>query len=758
MNRPKNWGGMQEMYTFIFRRIGKAETVRGLLLMSTACALCAAAIPARAESLDEPGPVSTVPDGTPSGAVSADSSAPDHDDGEIIVTAQRREERLQDVPATITALTGDQLARSGITSTQQLTQVTPALNFTQSSFSPQPTIRGIGTRGTTAGDESVVPVYIDGVYQPALNSTVMELNSVERIEVLKGPQGALLGRNATGGAINIITRTPKIDPSMDFSLSYGRFNQVVSKAYVTGGTGTVAADLSVLNSYDEGYIRNIAKGGMTGQTRSYSVRSKILWQPVDDLKFTLIGSTAGNHDSVSYATQARGRNTLARRFNPAVLIPNDPFETSAIDQSPINNTTSNAALIASWDGPGFSLNSVSGYQRTTFDSIADSDTTPQFVGTSAGVRRTRSFIEDLYAVSAGKGPLSWIVGSTYFYDRSGNPSVINVNVAFPSGVRSTTDLTTVVETKSIALWAQLGYDITDQLNLSVGGRYTHDNKHFEAHNNLSGALIDTSKSWGKFTPTATLKYSPSADLNFYLKAGQAFKAGVYASSVFSDRPADPETVTQYEIGFKGDLTPWLRLNLAGYYTDYKNVQVSVRDPVTLLSGLENAAKARIYGLDGDILLRPTRNLNIRGGISLLDGKYREYKNAQVFVPTGLGGNASATIDASGKRLIRTPSFTFNAGADYRVPFADGSEIAASANFFHSGHSFWEAGNRVVQPRTNVLNGEISYLEPSQRMRIALWGLNLLNDKYPRFILSSTTADSQVYAQPRTYGVRLSVNY
>ncbi|MFM2272108.1 MAG: hypothetical protein RL702_1173 [Pseudomonadota bacterium] len=125
--------------------------------------------------------------------------------GEIIVTAQRRAERLQEVPLAISAFTGESLQSQGITSTRDLTIVTPGLNFTQSSFSPQPTIRGIGTRGVSASEESVVPVYVDGVYQPFLASTVMELNNVERIEVLRGPQTALYGRNSTGGAINIIT-------------------------------------------------------------------------------------------------------------------------------------------------------------------------------------------------------------------------------------------------------------------------------------------------------------------------------------------------------------------------------------------------------------------------------------------------------------------------------------------------------------------------------------------------------------------------
>jgi len=679
------------------------------------------------------------------------------DEGEIIVTATRRSERLQDVPMTITALSGDQLQGAGILSTQQLSQVIPGLNFTQSGSYPQPTIRGIGTRGVTAGDESVVPVYVDGVYQPMLGSTVMELNSVERVEVLKGPQGALLGRNAMGGAINVITRTPSPDPGMDFSVSYGSFHQVIAKGYVTGGTERFAVDLAALYNNDEGYITNIVTGARQGENNSYSVRSKALWTPTDNLKLTLSGSYAKSSSTLSATTQPLSGNTIARRFNPLVALPRGPFESAVTDIGPAKLGVTNLSNLVAWEGSKVTINSVSGYQSVHNEVLNDSDGTAQRVAISSNARDSRSFIQELYAVSTGGGPLSWIVGGTYFYDKS-STNTDNLSTAFPSRVATRTVVSGQVVTNSFAAWAQLSLNLTDALNLSMGGRYTHDKKNFDIVNNVSLATISTGKSWSKFTPTATLKYELSPRSNVYLKVGQAFKAGIYASSTFSPTPADPETVTQYEIGTKTELASWIRINAATYYTDYKDVQVNVRDPITLAPRLQNAAAARIYGFDGDVFIRPGGGLTLRAGISLLNGRYRDYANAQVFGPTGLGGNNATFIDASGKTLIRSPSFTGNIGADYTLKLASGAEIAASVNYFHSGISYWEASNRVVQPSTNVLNAQISLLEASRHVRFEIWGTNLLDEEYPLSIVSSTAADSQFFARPRSVGVRMAVEF
>ncbi len=675
---------------------------------------------------------------------------------EIIVTAQRREERLQDVPASISAFSSGMLERAGIESTKELTQVTPGLNFTQSSYSPQPTIRGIGTRGVSAGDESVVPVYVDGVYQPVLSSTVIELNNIERIEVLKGPQGALLGRNATGGAINVITRTPSADPSADLSLSYGRFNEVVAKAYATRGFGPVAADLAILASKDDGYIRNIAKGEDQGSVETFSIRSKLLVEPTDGVDLTLTLGHVHTVDSTPYATQPQNGNTIARRFNPRVLLPSGPYETSALNAGALKTFQNYAAFSAVWKLPSVELHSITGLQYNELSAVADSDGTPQDVGVQSYTNYARSIYQDFYAVSDLEGPFSWIAGVTLYKDTAGGKGTVQTLRSFPSGALSTTSSTGRVRTESIALWFQAGYDLTEALNLTVGGRYTQDKKTFWIRNNVSAATLDAEKTWSKFTPTATLKYTVSPELNVYAKAGQAFKAGIFPSTTFSTRPVNPETVTQYEVGLKAEPLPWLRANLAAYFTDYKNVQVNVRDPVTLVSTLENAAAAEIYGLEGELFATPMQGLNIRAGFSLLHGEYKEYKNAQITVPTGLGGSGSATIDASGKTLIRTPDITANLGFDYTRD-ALGGEVTWSANAFYSGESYWEASNRVREAPYTIVNSEISWLDPSRRYRFAVWGENLLDEAYSLFVLSSTTADSQVFARPRTFGIRLSVS-
>ena len=168
----------------------------------------------------------------------------DSDPDTIVVTAQRRSERLQDVPVSITALDDKALERFNIQGTKDLPLVTPGLNFSQSVYSPQPTIRGIGLRGVGSGDESVVPIYIDGIYQPFVAAADLQFNNVQRIEVLKGPQGALLGRNATGGAINIITYTPEDGARAKFSLTYGSFEQVIVKAYAAVGNDKKGAEVA----------------------------------------------------------------------------------------------------------------------------------------------------------------------------------------------------------------------------------------------------------------------------------------------------------------------------------------------------------------------------------------------------------------------------------------------------------------------------------------------------------------------------------
>ncbi|MBV9509084.1 MAG: TonB-dependent receptor plug domain-containing protein, partial [Caulobacteraceae bacterium] len=244
--------------------VAPRQAVRSRIWLLASAALLAAGPAARAQTTAQP-----------SSQPAAETSSVE----EIVVTARRREEHLKDVPAAITAFSAGQLQSLNITGTKALTQITPGLNFTQSVYSPQPTIRGVGSRGVNAGEESEVPVYIDGVYQSFLPATDLQFNDVQRIEVLKGPQGALLGRNAMGGAINIITKDPTSTPHADASVSYGSYNQVIAKGYVSGGTDVVAASLAAVVNRDDGYIHDIVNGKEYGHTDDVSVRGKLVFHP-----------------------------------------------------------------------------------------------------------------------------------------------------------------------------------------------------------------------------------------------------------------------------------------------------------------------------------------------------------------------------------------------------------------------------------------------------------------------------------------------
>ncbi len=675
-------------------------------------------------------------------------------DGEIVVTAQRREQRLQDVPIAISAFTGETLESSGIRSTQDLTQVTPGLNFTQSSYSPQPTIRGIGTRSVSPGDESVVPVYIDGVYQPAIISTVFQLSGVERIEVLKGPQSTLYGRNATGGAINVITLTPGPEEEVRVSAEYSSFEDVLIKGYANIGNETIAANVAVLYHNDRGYLKDLLRGGYTGGSRDFSIRGKVRITPAENFDITLSATHSRTRDTLPFATQPLNRNTVARRFDPTVLIPTGQYE-SAGDSGPLFVNQDGVAATLKLRLPGVDLTAITSYLDNSISATPDNDGTPYTASFQSYTNFSHAFMQEIYATSSGSGPFSWTAGATYFNDKSAHDPAVTNTRSTATGVIAVVTLNANVKTDAFAVYGEGSLQLADGLRLTAGGRYTYEKKAFAIVRN--GLSYADNANFDKFTPAATLSYEISPSANVYARFSRAFKSGVYATSTFGAKAVNPEVVTQYEIGEKADVFSWLRLNMSAYYTDYKNMQVNSRDPVTNVSTLQNAGGATIYGVEGEAIIRPVRNLSLKPGFSLLHGKYDSFLGAQIFTPNGLGGNTASFIDASGKNLIRTPFFTASIGLDYTVPVGDG-EVQFTSNIFHSGKSYWDVANRVVERPYTLVNAELSWSAPGNRYRVSLFTENLFDDARRLFVLSSATADSQIYAKPQSFGIRLAANF
>lgn len=699
----------------------------------------------------EPLPAAAAPLPTPAEEPEAEE---DMGLGEIVVTAQRREERLQDVPAAISAIGTEQIAAAGVMNTRDLQMVTPSISFTQSSYAPQPAIRGIGTRGVNPGDEQVVPIYIDGVYQPFVVGGLFELADVERVEVLRGPQGTLLGRNATGGAINIVTQAPKPGFGGKVTLGYGRFDQRQADGYITGGTETISGSLNAQYLEDDGYVYDITNRRTFGSIDSLTLRGKLRLAPTDSTTVTLTLGHSNRYDDTSLANYAMDGNTIGVRDRPDLVIATSNRKSS---QDPgfaprLRTKQDSAALTIVQKFGGFDLTSISSYADSDLSYDADVDMTPAVVSKLASDQYDHSFTQELFASSTTSGPFQWTAGLFYFNNKAGqNPRNLNGGLIF-----------TKTHADAYAAYFQGSYDVTDRLRLTAGGRYSYDKKDAQAHNGptITRVLPLVKKHWDSFDPTVSLDYKLDEKTRLYARYATAFKSGVFNATGFASDPVNPEEVESYEIGLKSDPARWLRINLAAFYTNYENIQILARspDPANASAVLQNAANSKIKGLEGDITAKVARGLTLRASASYLDAKYDKFPNAQSLVrrPDG-AGNLAVIIDASGNQLTRVPEFTGNVGFDYNTDFAGGT-IAFGANAYYNSGYPWGVDDRITQGAHVLVNGQIAWTSASEALTVTLWGQNLSNSKPILTTSASVLGDQAAYFRPISYGVRVTSRF
>jgi len=693
---------------------------------------------------------------SPLPAMAQDAPPPQSEAGieDIVVTAQRREERLQNVPSAITALSSDALTRANVVTTEDLARVTPGFYFGRSNFVSQPTIRGVGTRGANAGDESVTPMFVDGAYQPFQFGALFSFNNVERIEVLKGPQSILYGRNATGGAINIITQTPSAETQVKLRASYATFDTVELAGYASGGSDRIAADLAVSYYEDDGYVRDLVTGGMTGDRKSFAARSKI-HANLGDLTATL---TLGYMKATDHsgANQPYKGNTLATQPPATAIFGTRPWESATDIKSLGKLEQYSASLTLKYDLGGATLTSITGYQDNSFAFAVDSDASTLVSAGFGGTIVSESLYQEVYAQSNGGGPFEWIVGGVYFKDDSGFDD-LRVISGGNLAQRSISEL----DTDSFAVYGQGSYTFADVFTIIGGLRYTTEEKRYLFTRSLPTVLAppETSARFKKLTPSLTLRYQPSPDLQIYARYSQAFKSGLFNSTAApvpanDPQPVRPENATQYELGFKSDPLPWLRLNAAAYYTDYSGLQLTARDPVLNTPILTNAAKARIYGFEADVQIRPTRDFGVTFGLSTLDGKYREFLAGQTFTPRVGGGYTAIITDLSGRTLPKAPSTMVTVATDYRFDALGGS-ITLNGNLSYQSRVFFDPGNIVSQSGFALLGADISWRSADSRFGVTLFGQNL-TDKYYHIAGNIGGAGAHwAMGRPRSFGIRLS---
>jgi Outer membrane receptor proteins, mostly Fe transport len=717
--------------------------------------------------------------------------------GDIIVTAQRRDERLRDVPLSISAMTGQQLRDAGINNIQGLTAATPGLLMDAVGSVTIPSIRGITTQVTNAGSDLNVAFYFDGVYVFSPNTGMLDLPDVERIEVLKGPQGTLFGRNATGGAIRVITREPGNDVAGSLSASYGNLNSVGIKGFVSVPVIQDRAALSVAGSYEhnDGYLRSIQNGDYVSPFRSRTFRGKLRLDPIDNVKIILFADWWARDDTATGFAVPLNGNTVGRTIPGTILLPGDPYIVAQNPIMPITNTNDHYGYggTVSIDAGIGEIKSISAFGEYKLHAVNDADNSVQPDGTYGllydSYSTDRAFSQEVSFSSKLPGKFNFVLGA-YYINGWGGFTPLNVLDTFSVSIISKQSY------NAKALFGEVYYDVTDRLHLIGGLRYSHERRSLGSGLFIYGtdSALGTlspdvaARSWNSFTPRASIRYDLTPKSNVYFTFTKGFKGGIFQSSAFALNPdgtlplADPETVYSYEAGFKGTIANILDLNIALYHYDYKNLQINnfvcvptspaPDAPCTNTSVIQNAAAAKINGADIDATLRLGTMFAVRAGISLLDAKYTDFKNAPVNDPTRSGydpiahtntgtvlntGNVPLIRDLSGYRMIRAPKFTLNVSPALTVPVGD-DQLRLNATVYHTSPISYTFDGRIQQKQYTTLDARASYTFEKSGITLAVYGNNLTNTLRIASVFATSAGDAVSYMRPRTYGAEASIRF
>ena len=684
---------------------------------------------------------------------------------DIIVTATRREERLQQVPVAVTAITAQSLAAADIASIRNLTQVIPGFIGSRNQGVFQPVIRGVGSTGISIGDEPNVATYIDGIYQPESASTFIDLVEVERVEVLRGPQGTVFGRNATGGLINVITPDPSFTARGRAAVRYGRTRNDASdydaRVYLTGPLSqSFAADFAGLYRKNDGYIKDLVRGGTLGDSEIVDLRSKVLFEPDDIGKIVLTAEYFNQNSTTNSPQPLRNAsdglyNTAGRRF-AGVILPTGAWQASLTKVPRLDIERVNLALKMKFDLGGVELEASTGFLDLLFDQETDSDSSNILLGNFPAIFKTQTLSQEIRLLSTGSGPFKWTAG-VYFYDFGGNSPFKIETSTNGATVTSTLNFFPQLSTRSYAGFAEGTYELAASLFLTLGGRYTTEDRSFTQIINGQVIFGKVEKSFNKWTYRAALRYEFSDDANIYASYGTGFKSGVFNMAGTSPVAVDPETIKALEAGIKADPLPWLRTNLSVYHYDYKGLQVQARDANGVSYILQNAANAKIYGGEFEVTAKPVPNLNLRGSVAYTHARYRDFLLSQSFIPRSDGGNFVVTLDASGKVMTRAPKLTYNLGFDLGQDIGNG-RLALAGNLYHSSRLYYDFQNLVSQAPYTLVNGQFSYSLLDDALKLSLWATNLTNARVLQTVRPGALATDGFYEPPRRIGVGVETRF
>lgn len=710
-------------------------------------------------------------------------SSPEGQLGDIVVTASRRSETILKTPIAVSAYSGDRLRAAQTAALTDLVGPNPNIQIGSSYNSANVAIRGIGNGSSiNSGSDAGVSIQVDGVYMAQPLLTLSTFLDIARVEVLRGPQGTLFGRNATGGAVNIIPNEPTTDLHYGIDITAGVDPAKVSTAGFVSGSldsaGQWTARLSAQQSYNRGYTRNLA----TPQTyspgysdnlvtanaprrlddaKNQSVRGQIKWEPSDTFNARLLAEYQREHSN-GPATFLEGTPDPDQAL-PAILVGQ---ATGNVNKREVYNNEGlrriegkNVNLTLNWALGSGNLKALGSYADADIHSIQDGDGTNALHTYSDFRNKTHQYYGELLYTSDPAKPLTFILGSNYFHEKLKQDISVPISL-LPMPV----NLGARIHTTSYAFFGHAQYALTDQAKLFAGLRYTHDRKvDLDDYNNYIGVLPRQSTSSGELTYEIGASYAFGPTLDGYVKYATGYKGGGFSAGGLA--PAfNPEKNSNLEAGLKGlFFNRALQANLAAFHMKYNDLQVNQINGAS--TQVVNAAKATIYGFEAETVLRPTKALRFEVSGAYLHATFDKFRTGDPARPDlgTIDPDGTRRFDLDGNTLPQAPRFSASAGAYLDIPVS-ADKITLGARYDWKSRIYFSEFNVPAssQAPAGKLNLSLNYESADHRITASLFAKNVTNEQVKSNVivvsaLIGSLALSQ-YQPPRQVGVSFGYHF
>jgi iron complex outermembrane receptor protein len=717
----------------------------------------------------------------------------------VMVTAQRRSEQAVNVPIAITSVSAETLTNAQIYDFSELGELVPGVVIGRTGAFTQPEIRGISTQASGAGGENNVGTYLDGFYQAFQGSLLNDLDNVTGIDVLKGPQGTLFGRNSTGGAIMINTQAPTAEPRGTLAVQGGSFDELRASADYSGPINDqLSFDVHTYKRNSNNYFTDWATGNPSAPINNFGIGGKLKYQPSSDFTLLLSYDYRSRQDPSPFMYEFVQYQAAAAPPYPANSYTSTAQNVTSLSvPTHVNELFASYGAHAIWNTPIGDFNSYSNYQSNQTKENFDFDGSPNEAEEIYQHERGYAIQQEFNLVSRPGQVVDYTVG-VYYYHLDDKYDYFYGYFDLPAGVIGVPPASAIPST-AVAPWVQVwpfgrpgvkvdsyaGYgDLTwnlgDRLHVTGGVRYTNEPQ--TAYGTVLGD--DRKATYSAWTPRAVVRFDLDAHSNVYASFSQGFKSGTFNIFAPPFNPVQPERLNAYEVGYK-TLQNWWSLDAATYYYNYKDMQVTavVTDQGTPFLETTNAARSEIYGVEAQFVGELNSQLHVRASAAWVHARYVQYDTFSPSLPdqaTGLlttvCGATPCVSNLAGQRLLRAPDYTANLGLDYSW-LVRSAPVTASVNIAYTSAytptspdwnwNYSNVVNNIVQPANSgmrfatpaytLTNFNLKW-QVRNDLALSAFVTNAFNQSYLNSYGATGDGVYKEWGPPRAYGARIEYKF